>query len=103
MGPAHQALSVTFGDSSPRGRAKSVGPAALDGGLEGTPSQRAEPPQPTGCGGSAYRGKGNQLAFFLRRRTMQAAVAPLNRVRASQPAEKLSPVVGLSSCLPSSG
>ena len=59
--------------------------------------------QPTGCGGSAYRGKGNQSAFFLRRRTMQAAVAPLNRVRASQPAEKLSPVVGLSSCLPSSG
>ena len=34
---------------------------------------------------------------------MQAAVAPLNRGRASQPAEKLSPVVGLSSCLPSSG
>ena len=47
-----QTLSVTFGDSSPRGRAKSVGPAALDGGgLEGTPSQRAEPPQPIGCGG----------------------------------------------------
>ena len=34
---------------------------------------------------------------------MQAAVAPLNRVRASQPAEKLSPVAGLSACLPSSG
>ena len=34
---------------------------------------------------------------------MQAAIAPLNRIRASQPAEKLSPVVGLSSCLPSSG
>ena len=31
-----QALSVTFGDSSPRGRAKSVEPAALGGGgLEG--------------------------------------------------------------------
>ena len=78
-----QALSVTFGDSSPGGRAKSVEPAAL--------------------GGAACRGKGSQLDFFLRRRTMQAAIAPLNRVRASQPAEKLSPVVGLSSCLPSSG
>ena len=31
MGPALQTLSVTFGDSSPRGRAKSVGPAALSG------------------------------------------------------------------------
>ena len=31
MGPALQTLSVTFGDSSPRGRAKFVGPAALSG------------------------------------------------------------------------
>ena len=31
MGPAHQALSVGCADSSPRGRAKSVEPAALDG------------------------------------------------------------------------
>ena len=29
MGPAPQTRSVTFGDSSPRGRAKSVGPSAL--------------------------------------------------------------------------
>ncbi len=39
-----QALSVTFGDSSPRGRAKSTGPAALSG--PGQALQPARAPSP---------------------------------------------------------